>query len=131
MKNREKFAKEIMDIACNGSIIAIKNGTNTPIPCKVLECKDCAFHYDCEKKVKQWSEAEYEEPKITIPPDTPVDTKVIVSRDGKDWTKRHLKEVKDNMVIAFEFGRTSWTSASNYDVMLWEYGKLAEESDGT
>ena len=36
MKNREKFAKEIMDIACSGSGIAMKGGVL--VPCDGLRC---------------------------------------------------------------------------------------------
>lgn len=127
MKNREKFVKEILDIACSGSCIAIKNGTNTPIPCKELVCEDCAFHYDCEKNVKEWCEAEYEEPKITIPPDTPVDTKILVSNDGENWCRRHFAKIKDGILYAWNNGSTSWSNIAGTNA--WKYGKLAEEEN--
>lgn len=134
MKNGEKFEKEIWNKACNGLRISVIDGS--PEACFESECTKCELKTTCiikgyRKAIHEWCESEYIERKITIPENAKVDTKVLVSRDGKVWSRRYLKEVKDNRVIAFEFGRTSWSSDSNYDVMSWEYGKLAEESDGT
>lgn len=44
MTNREKFAEKILDIACNGSKIAVNKATLEPIACYGLECKDCLFN---------------------------------------------------------------------------------------
>lgn len=43
MKNREKFAKEILDIACNGGIIAVTK-YNKVVCCMDINCEQCLFH---------------------------------------------------------------------------------------
>lgn len=40
MTNREKFAEQILDIACGGSRMAVNKATLEPIACDELECKD-------------------------------------------------------------------------------------------
>ena len=63
MKNREKFAKEIFDIACKGSRIAIKHDCVIPCVCSKIECSDCQFDFydDCEEGIENWCESEYVE----------------------------------------------------------------------
>ena len=43
MKNREKFAKEILDIACNGSVIAVTKD-NKVVRCNNINCSQCLFY---------------------------------------------------------------------------------------
>lgn len=65
MKNKEKFAKEIVEIAINCDEIAVdKNGNLTT--CKKISCEDCAFKHTeitCYEQTKKWAESEYVEPK--------------------------------------------------------------------
>lgn len=63
MKNKEKFAKEIMNIACSGSRIAVMKGSGSIVPCDSLLCSVCLFcsSIDCRKNIKDWSESEYVE----------------------------------------------------------------------
>lgn len=68
MKNRDKFAKEILDIACKGSKIAVKHNSNIPCVCSNIECEECSFDFydDCEEGIENWCESEYvEKPIIT------------------------------------------------------------------
>ena len=67
MKNKEKYAKEIMNIACSGSRIAIKKGSGRIVPSGGLLCSECLFRAnDCRKNIKDWSESEYiEKPVIS------------------------------------------------------------------
>ena len=65
MKNREKFAKEILDIACNGGVIAVTKD-NKVIRCNNINCSQCLFYktdgygYYCDKEeLMKWSESEY------------------------------------------------------------------------
>lgn len=75
MKNREKFAKEILDIACKGGSVAITRD-NKVVCCNDIDCESCIFD-SCDKnigrsqacydRVREWSESEYvEKPKITL-----------------------------------------------------------------
>lgn len=48
MTNKEKFAKEILDIACTGSGIAMDLNGNL-VPCIGLSCGNCKFNdADCD-----------------------------------------------------------------------------------
>ena len=69
MKNKQKFAKEILDVAWNGSKIAMIH-ENHPICCDdIYCCDDCLFYKsdeDCRPFIKEWMESEYiEKPTIT------------------------------------------------------------------
>lgn len=66
MKNKEKYEKEILEIACNGDSIAVKN--NKVACCRCLDCSECLFNClgDCRKQVRKWAESEYiEKPVIS------------------------------------------------------------------
>lgn len=70
MKNKEKFAKEIFDIACRGDSIAITIANNEIVPCGSIECGKCIFkvreYEECSDKIKKWRESEYvEKPTLT------------------------------------------------------------------
>lgn len=77
MKNKEKFAKEIIDVACKGNTIAVTKD-NKVVDCDDIPCGSCIFD-DCDKYIKhighlqscgdklhEWAESEYVEPKPTI-----------------------------------------------------------------
>lgn len=77
MKNREKFAKEIIDVACKGGTIAVTKD-NKVVDCDEIPCGSCIFD-DCDKYIKhighlqsygdklhEWAESEYVESKPTI-----------------------------------------------------------------
>lgn len=66
MKNKEKFAKEIVEIVFDGSDIAVSKDTGNPINCNNVECSDCALYkggiYNedtCSGALKKWAESEY------------------------------------------------------------------------
>lgn len=55
MKNKEKFAKEIFDIAYRGDSITITIANNEIVPCESIECEECS------DKIKKWCGSEYVE----------------------------------------------------------------------
>lgn len=63
MTNREKFAEEILDIACSGSMIAKNKFTGELVPCMVMCCENCEFSLgallSCGREIKDWANAEY------------------------------------------------------------------------
>lgn len=72
MKNREKFAKEILDIACNGDTFTVTKSGKI-VKCDVITCPLCKFSNDnnidtsisCYKRLHKWAESKYIE-KSTI-----------------------------------------------------------------
>lgn len=71
MKNKEKYAKEIIDIACSGHGVSVSKVTGKPIDCENNSCKNCVRHnvdlICCEEeRLKEWAESEYiEKPVIS------------------------------------------------------------------
>ena len=62
MKNKEKYAKEIIDIACSGDRIAVIGKSGRIVSCGSILCSKCLFSYhDCRKKTREWAESEYVE----------------------------------------------------------------------
>lgn len=69
MKNKEKYAKEIVELACDGNRIAIVRQTGEFRSCYETQCRECLFHSDterCKEKAREWAEDEYiEKPVIS------------------------------------------------------------------
>lgn len=64
MKNREKYAEEILNVACTGKNIAIDKRTMQIRGCEGFPCTFCLLREcdDCSKKLAEWAESEYVEP---------------------------------------------------------------------
>ena len=67
MKNKEKYEKEIMNIACNGDSIAVIKKSGRIVSCNGTKCCLCLFRgSDCKEKISDWAESEYiEKPVIS------------------------------------------------------------------
>lgn len=62
MKNKEKYEKEIIEIACSGDSIAVIKKSGRIVSCDNVECNLCLFRdSDCRKKIREWAESEYAE----------------------------------------------------------------------
>lgn len=60
MKNREKYAEELLNVACTGKRIAIDKQTMQIRGCEGLSCGNCLFSCgDCDTKLAEWAESEY------------------------------------------------------------------------
>lgn len=130
MTNREKYAEQILDIACDGDYVAVRKKDMKPDWCKNIECHECYFYNstgDCYDTRKEWFESEYKEPPIDwskVPVDTPILVKDI---KNDEWRHRHFAKFEDGVVYAWRAGCTSW-SKSYYDeddYLSWDYAKLA------
>ena len=62
MLNKEKYAKEIIDIVCSGEEIGKQNGHLQP--CINTYCSNCDFNTDlgCVEELQKWVNSEYKEP---------------------------------------------------------------------
>lgn len=132
MLNKEKYAKEILDILCqDGTIPAVVN--NVPIKCTdALNCYDCKFYYndDCINAFIKWVNSEYKEREIDwskVPVDTPI--YVWDNNDNRTY-KRHFAGYNkvNNMIIAFDNGGTSWSSGAT-TTTRWNHAKIKEGVD--
>ena len=67
MKNKERYAKEIIEIACDGNGIAVDKRTGAVYSCNDISCTNCLFatnHNCCDRRA--WAESEYiEKPVIS------------------------------------------------------------------
>ena len=128
MLNREKYAKEILDIACKGDKIAVRNGKITS--CDNLLCKYCDFGYsNCNEKILKWANSEYVEPPVDWSK-VAVDTPILV-RDSREeaWRKRHFAKYENGIVYAWSGGATSWSACRSSDIANWKMAKLAESEE--
>lgn len=102
MKNREKFAKEILDIACKGESVAVTRD-NKVVCCNDIDCESCIFD-SCDKhigrsqaccnRVREWAELDIEKPTITSKEKTFLD--LIVAK----W--KYLVRDEDKNLYVFD-----------------------------
>lgn len=129
MTNREKFAEQILDIACGGSKIAFDKATLEPISCYKLECKNCLFHTNsygyCGGKMEKWANSEYVEPPVDWSK-VVVDTPVLVRDSANlEWTKRYFAKYENGSVFTWSDGATSWSSEGY--TTAWNLAKLSRK----
>lgn len=129
MKNKEKYAKEILEIACCGGSIAFNKTTNKVVPCIGLCCSNCLFAHGCDEKIKEWCESEYIEPPIDwskVPVDTPI---LVRDSENEEWRNRYFAKYKKGRVFSWANGATSWSAINNADCAWWNHAKLAEPNN--
>lgn len=127
MKNREKFAKEILDIACNGGVIAVTKD-NKVVCCRDIKCEQCLFYkgddygsYYCgDTDHIRWSESEYvEKPTITSRERNFLDLILAkwkyIARD-KDYNRLSLYQDKPSKKFTYWSSETKDENRIRYDV---------------
>lgn len=133
MTNKEKYGKEILDIACTGDRVAMRNSDNVIVCCRKLECLDCAFNTHgkgyCSDEIEKWANSEY----VELPVDwskVAVDTPILV-RDHKsnEWERKYFAKYENETVYAWYGGATSWSAHGTDDMVVWKMAKLAESED--
>ena len=129
MTNREKFAEQILDIACSNDAIAVDKATLEPIACGKLECKDCLFNVSddmpCGNKRIKWANSEYVEPPVDwskVAVDTPI---LVNDSSDRKWLKRYFARYENGSVFAWNGGKTSWSSEGN--ATAWVLAKLPDK----
>lgn len=87
MKNKEKFAKEIVEVAITGQCMAV--GNNGKIgSCRQIRCGYCKFanSEDCDTQLKEWAEAEYGEHKAF----TEEEKAILRALPNANWVARDM-----------------------------------------
>lgn len=66
MKNKEKYAKEIVELACDGYRVAVDKRTDKIVSCEDIPCSKCLFfdNKDCDRRRREWAESEYNEKSV-------------------------------------------------------------------
>lgn len=131
MLNREKYGNEIIELAVNKGIFALKDGK--PMLCRDINCKDCDFYVITACKgntyyFREWLNSEYVEPPVDCSK-VAVDTPILVrDHENCEWTRRHFAKIKNGTVFAWRGGATSW-SEDDEETIPWKYAKLAESEE--
>lgn len=124
MKNKEKFKEQLATACKQGTFSIFFDQYIKPY----YQCRSWA-EWDVNEDHKLailttlWLDEEYQEGQEVDWSKVDVDTPILVSTSGQDWSHRHFAEYCDGMVCAFDGGATSWTSNV---ITGWEYAKLAE-----
>lgn len=126
MKNREKYADEIIDISAS-SKLGLLDGK--PVPCMSTRCSQCQFHHpdnNCTAMARKWLDSESVAPTVDWSK-VAVDTPILV-RDNEYgiWRRRYFAKYEDNTVYTWYGGVTSWSAYSSSDMSNWKFAKLAE-----
>ena len=63
MKNKEKYSKKIVELACDGDGIAVDKHSGIVDSCLCIPCSNCLFNdkKDCDNGRREWAESEYVE----------------------------------------------------------------------
>ena len=131
MTNREFYKEQILDIACNGSVIAMDKETNELCSCSIMDCDNCLFGgNDCNTKVREWCNAEYIEPCPFKDGEL-----VEVSDNGVNWTLRYFSHINNNMTYKYLVHKDGLKNSNEIDG--WKYcqkygtlGGLNKENKG-
>ena len=129
MLNREKYAKEIVDVALKDETFALMDGKICACS-DVQGCTSCAFYDrdDCIISKQEWANSEYVEPPVDWSK-VAVDTPILVRDSGEEaWRKRHFAKYEDNTVYAWHGGETSWCAVRS-NIITWKFAKLAESEE--
>lgn len=104
MLNKEKYAKEIAEIAINNEIIALRD--NKPISCRKTKCDDCGKHvpgYGCSmEKLTEWANSEYKEP--------------ILDEAEKEYLKAVIKPFKKHVKTIMKAKQVATLYAITIDI---------------
>nr|DAQ32263.1 MAG TPA: hypothetical protein [Caudoviricetes sp.] len=130
MLNREKYAKEIVDVALKDETFALMDG-NICACSDVQGCTSCAFYDsdDCIISKQEWANSEYVEPPVDwskIAVDTPI---LVRDYEKETWEKRHFAKYENGIVCAWSAGSTSWSVSASSNIVGWKFAKLAESEE--
>lgn len=74
MTNKEYYKDEILDLACDGEVMALDVSTKELVPCTSIDCVGCCFSGknrdnasgSCNDERKRWLEQEYQNPHMVL-----------------------------------------------------------------
>lgn len=131
MKNKEKFAKEIVELAIEDDSLAFDIKNKKVVPCTEIMCTECAFDKTkigtCYIARREWAESEYVEPKVF----TEDEKAILIALPKINWAARdengtvylfvekpvkktHVWDTEGDCICVFEFSNAEFKS------VLWE-----------
>lgn len=117
MLNKEKYAKEILDIVCREENVGRQNGCL--YPCSKISCSNCEFDTtkNCSKGFSQWANSEYKEREIDWSK-VPVDTRILIIDSYGNTIKRYFAKYYNKKFYAYPNGATSWSFNQDSDQLI-------------
>ena len=121
MLNKEKYAKEILDIVCSGNVVGKRNGHLCP--CANIHCSDCEFNKCdtsiCNEEFTKWANSEYKEREIDWSK-VPVDTPILITYSCYTL-KRHFAKYYNKTIYSYPDGTTSWSfNQDSSQLISWD-----------
>lgn len=124
MKNKEKFAKEIVEIACKGDEFAVSKETGKPVRCVDMRCSLCAINLNedeyktCTDYRKEWAESEYIKKAVISKKD-----RAFLEYLGEEF--KYIVRYKDGTLFAYKDGLTNWFGLNHrfdvdFPMVKWE-----------
>ena len=121
MLNKEKYAKEIIDIACSGDSIGMRNGVLCACN-SIGDCIYCDFYGNktiCGIAIKDWANSEYKEREIDWSK-VPVDTPILITYSCYTL-KRHFAKYYNKTIYFYPDGTTSWSfNQDSSQLISWD-----------
>ena len=120
MLNKEKYAKEIIDISCDVYGIAKQNGHLQP--CRHTSCSKCDFNTTlcCSEEIRKWADSEYKEREIDWNK-VPVDTCILITDSYGYTLKRHFAKYYNKTIYSYPDGTTSWSfNQDSSQLISWD-----------
>lgn len=120
MKNKEKYSKKIVELACDGNDIAVDKRTGKVDSCDYISCSNCLFNdnKDCDKQRREWAESEYIEKPV-------IDKKDRVFLEYLGEELKYIVRHKDGTLFTYKDGLTNWFSLNcrfdvDFPMVKWE-----------
>ena len=83
---------------------------------------------NANKKCKIYVDGKYIEDCVIDWATIPVDAKMLVSLDGKHWSKRYFAKYENGEVYCFSRGATSFSVDDKEEYASWKCVELCEEN---
>lgn len=102
MLNREKYAKEIVDVALKDETFALMDG-NICACSDVQGCTSCAFYDsdDCIISKQEWANSEYVEPPVDWSK-VAVDTPILVRDSEEEAWRKDICKIRERNSVRME-----------------------------
>lgn len=132
MKNKEKYAKEILELACDGNRIAVVRQTGKFRSCYETPCIECLFRSSdkeqCKERTREWAESEYIEKPVISKRDREfleyLNGKIkYITRDGAGelyaYSAKPCKERRAWMPQTGEFFNLDFYFSADFPMVKW------------
>lgn len=116
MKNKEKYAMKIVEIACDGKSVAVDKRTGEVDSCDYIMCGNCLFDgkHGCHEIRREWAELEYIE-------------KYVISKRDREFLEyikeefRYIARDKNDKLCAYNLKPYKSKNYSKWSINDYDY----------